>query len=182
MSAAADIKLPGWKDEQVDKAVASLLKFIGKQQASSKDLFGEDEEVLYLQLALRAMPQQARKDKPVPLPLPHPIWSSEGAEICLFVKDVEVGAKGARVRGWQAARRQCGPAVCAGVHFGPNVLAMGRGGGGEMGRWRRHQGRVRTQRGNRGACTWALVVGNLGAHSVVGWSGFYAQVRGLPRW
>eukprot|EP00983_Pelagomonas_calceolata_P026126 821054-Pelagomonas_calceolata.AAC.1 len=33
------------------------------------------------------MPLQARKDKPVPLPLPHPLLSPEGAELCLFVKD-----------------------------------------------------------------------------------------------
>lgn len=44
-------------------------------------------QVLYLQLALKRMPLQARKDKPVPLPLPHPLLSPEGAGICLFVKD-----------------------------------------------------------------------------------------------
>ena len=44
-------------------------------------------QVFYLQLALKSMPMQSRKDKPVPLPLPHPMFSPEGAEICLFVKD-----------------------------------------------------------------------------------------------
>ncbi len=44
-------------------------------------------QMLYLQLSLKTMPLQSRKDKPVRLPLPHPIFSPDGAEICLFVKD-----------------------------------------------------------------------------------------------
>jgi ribosome biogenesis protein UTP30 len=44
-------------------------------------------QFLYLQLALKKMPLVPQKDKPIPLPLPHPIYSPEGQEICLFVKD-----------------------------------------------------------------------------------------------
>ena len=44
-------------------------------------------QTLYLQLALKRMPMQSRKDKPVSLLLPHPLLSPEGADICLFVKD-----------------------------------------------------------------------------------------------
>lgn len=86
---AWDIKLPGWKAGQVTKAASSLLKFIGTQQANSAELFAEDEQVLYLLIALKKMPLRSRKDKPVPLPLPHPLYTSEGMEICLFVKDSE---------------------------------------------------------------------------------------------
>lgn len=37
---------------------------------------------------------QPRKDKPVPIPLPHPLYSTEGQEICLFVKDTADGQGG----------------------------------------------------------------------------------------
>uniref|UniRef100_A0A6T8UZ74 Ribosomal protein L1 n=1 Tax=Chlamydomonas leiostraca TaxID=1034604 RepID=A0A6T8UZ74_9CHLO len=84
---AADIKLPGWHQGQVNKAITSLMKYVGKQQESSKDLLADEDEVFYVQLALKKMPLQPRKDKPIALPLPHPIFSPEGAQIALFVKD-----------------------------------------------------------------------------------------------
>mmetsp|Transcript_21030 Transcript_21030/g.46158 ORF Transcript_21030/g.46158 Transcript_21030/m.46158 type:complete len:299 (-) Transcript_21030:363-1259(-) len=83
---ASSIQLPGWSVEQVNKAAASLLKYVGDNKEKSNELF-DDDETIYLLIALKKMPLQSRKDKPVPLPLPHPLHSPEGAEICLFVKD-----------------------------------------------------------------------------------------------
>lgn len=91
-SAAADVKLTGWREAQVRKAAQSILKYVGKQQAASNSLFAEDEEFLYLLLALKKMPMQPRKDKPVALHIPHPLYSLEGQEVCLFVKDTPDGA------------------------------------------------------------------------------------------
>lgn len=79
-------KLPGLDEEQVRKAVIALLKYIGKNKSDSNDLF-DDDEFLYLVIALKKVPQDRRKDKPLRLPLPHPIYDAEGAEICLLVKD-----------------------------------------------------------------------------------------------
>ena len=43
----ASSKTPGLKREQVQKAVAALLKYVDSQKEGSKDLL-EDEEYLYL--------------------------------------------------------------------------------------------------------------------------------------
>ncbi|GFR47144.1 hypothetical protein Agub_g8834 [Astrephomene gubernaculifera] len=91
--AAVDVKLPGWKAQQVKKAAQSLLKYVGEQKEKANSLFDE-EEVFYMQIALKKMPLQPRKDKPVPLPLPHPLYSTEGQDICLFVKDTPDGQGG----------------------------------------------------------------------------------------
>ncbi|EFJ44720.1 hypothetical protein VOLCADRAFT_82719 [Volvox carteri f. nagariensis] len=91
--AAGDVKLPGWKPEQVKKAVQSLLKYVGQRKEKTNALF-DDEEVFYMQLALKKMPMQPRKDKPVPLPIPHPLYTTDGQEICLFVKDTPDGQGG----------------------------------------------------------------------------------------
>eukprot|EP00955_Chlamydomonas_euryale_P074817 362143-Chlamydomonas_euryale.AAC.6 len=80
-----DVKLPGYTDAQVQKAAASLLKFVGDRDASNK-LF-EDDEFINMTIALKKMPLQSKKHKPVPLALPHPLHALEGAEVCLFVKD-----------------------------------------------------------------------------------------------
>lgn len=90
-SSAADVKLPGWREQQVRKAAQSLLKYVGQQREKSKSLFAEDEEFFYLLLALKKMPAGPRSDKPVPLPLPHPLYSTEGQELCLLVKDTSGG-------------------------------------------------------------------------------------------
>ncbi|KAL6760405.1 ribosomal protein L1p/L10e family-domain-containing protein [Haematococcus lacustris] len=87
MAAATDVKLAGWSSQQVERAVASLQKFVGSKQAASTSLLDDEDEVFYMQLALKKMPMRERKDKPIALPLPHPFVSAEGAEICLFVKD-----------------------------------------------------------------------------------------------
>ncbi len=47
----------GFRDVQVHKAVQSLIKYVGAQQEKATSLFEEDE-VFYLQLALKKMPVQ----------------------------------------------------------------------------------------------------------------------------
>eukprot|EP00877_Chromochloris_zofingiensis_P012584 jgi/Chrzof1/757/Cz01g27160.t1 len=92
------MQLPGWRKEQVDKAVASLLKYIGEQQQNTNQLI-EDDELLYLLVALKKTPQGSKKDKPIRVPIPHPLYSTEGADICLFVKDHKgEGQKAAKAR------------------------------------------------------------------------------------
>lgn len=78
------MQFPGFNAKQLEKAVASLLKYVGEQ--GSNQLIEEDD-TFHLVIALKKAPTGPRKDKPIKLPIPHPLYSSEGAEICLFVKD-----------------------------------------------------------------------------------------------
>jgi ribosome biogenesis protein UTP30 len=78
------MQFPGFNAKQLDKAVASLLKYVGEQ--ASNQLIEEDD-TFHLVIALKKAPTGPRKDKPIKLPIPHALYSSEGAEICLFVKD-----------------------------------------------------------------------------------------------
>ncbi|GIL92896.1 hypothetical protein Vretimale_14809 [Volvox reticuliferus] len=96
--AAGDVKLPEWKPKQVKAAVRSLLKYVGQQKEKANSLFDDDDEVIYMQIALKRMPLQTRKNKPVPLPLPHPLYTPEGQEICLFVKDTRDGQGGKEIK------------------------------------------------------------------------------------
>lgn len=78
---------PGLRQDQLQKAVKSLLKYVGQQQDKSAELIAEDE-LLYLQLALKKTPVAHKTpNKPISIKLPHPLYSTEGNEICLFVKD-----------------------------------------------------------------------------------------------
>ena len=83
---ASDVRLAGYTEQQVQRAVASLLKFVGDQKSKGNDLF-DDDEIININIALKKMPLQSRNNKPIPLELPHPMLSVEGAEVCLFVKD-----------------------------------------------------------------------------------------------
>ena len=38
-------------------------------------------------IALKKVPQKPRNDKPLRIPIPHPIYTVDNAEVCLFVKD-----------------------------------------------------------------------------------------------
>ena len=38
-------------------------------------------------ITLKKVPSGKRNDKPLRLPLPHPIYSTEDTDVCLFVKD-----------------------------------------------------------------------------------------------
>lgn len=76
---------PKWNEAQVAKAVAALQKFIGARETN--DLLSDDDELLYLVIALKKIPQKPRNDKPIRIPIPHPIYTTENVEVCLFVKD-----------------------------------------------------------------------------------------------
>ncbi|EFN51799.1 hypothetical protein CHLNCDRAFT_139764 [Chlorella variabilis] len=70
--------------EIVRKAVKALLKF---SRGEDKNSLLEEDELLYLVIALKKVPQKPRHDKPIRIPIPHPIYVAENAEVCLFVKD-----------------------------------------------------------------------------------------------
>jgi ribosome biogenesis protein UTP30 len=84
---------PGFREEQVGKAVNSLLKFVGQQAAASTELLADEgDELVYLQLSLKKAPAPAKAaHKPIAIKLPHPLYTPEGASICLFVKDGKGG-------------------------------------------------------------------------------------------
>jgi ribosome biogenesis protein UTP30 len=97
MAPSTPAELPGFNLAQLDKAINSLIKFVGEQDRPAQLL--EDDETLHLVVALKRAPTGPRKDKPIPLPLPHALWSAEGAEFCLFVKDHKgEGHKAAKAR------------------------------------------------------------------------------------
>lgn len=93
------VDLPGFDKQQLKKAVRSLLKYVGEQQDLGPAQLIEEDEILHLVVALKKAPVGPRKDKPVRLPIPHPLFSADGAEICLFVKDHKgEGHKAAKAR------------------------------------------------------------------------------------
>mmetsp|Transcript_15882 Transcript_15882/g.47796 ORF Transcript_15882/g.47796 Transcript_15882/m.47796 type:complete len:285 (+) Transcript_15882:251-1105(+) len=80
-------KFPGLQPGKVKEAVAALLKYVGAQQESEKALFQEDE-MLYLVIALKKTPKTPKnKHKPLRIPLPKPLYTSDGSQVCLIVKD-----------------------------------------------------------------------------------------------
>lgn len=79
--------LAGLDDQQVQKAVVALVKYSGKNKVASNNLLEEEDDLLYLTLALKKTPNAARKDKPIPLSIPHPIFKFAESEVCLLVKD-----------------------------------------------------------------------------------------------
>lgn len=85
---ATSVPLAGLDEQQIKRAAASLKKFVGNHKQESNNLLEDDDDLLYLQISLKKMPQQPRKDKPVPLEIPHPLYDLEKSDICLLVKDV----------------------------------------------------------------------------------------------
>lgn len=84
MTAPAD--LPGFSAAQLERAAASLLKFVAGKDCSRELL--DDDELLHLVVALKRAPTGPRKDKPLRIALPHALYeANSGAEVCLFVKD-----------------------------------------------------------------------------------------------
>jgi ribosome biogenesis protein UTP30 len=79
------MELTGFKSQQLQKAVSSLLKYVGDADKSTQLL--EEDEVFHLVVSLKKAPVGPRKDKPIRIAVPHPLWTAEGAEVCLFVKD-----------------------------------------------------------------------------------------------
>lgn len=80
---------------QVEKAVVALKRYLGTHD--SQQLLNENEdEFLYVLVSLKTSHPNHRKDKPICIPLPHPLYTDDGAELCLFVKDDKSG-KGHKV-------------------------------------------------------------------------------------
>jgi len=83
------------KEEQVGKAVASLLKYIKGRKAAKTDkktpLFVEDEYVL-LVVGLTKIPTKGR-NKPFRISIPHAIYNREECDVCYFVKDTAASKK-----------------------------------------------------------------------------------------
>lgn len=95
---AYSVKLQGWRPETVERAARSLSKYIGERKSAAKDLF-DDDEIIFLQIALKRMPTVPGSNKPVRLPLPHPIYTLDTTEVCLIVKDIKgEGHKDAKKR------------------------------------------------------------------------------------
>ena len=72
--------------EQVAKAVRALLGHIAHESAGLLD----GAPPIHVLMSTKQMPKavgKAKKDKPVPLQLPHPFTSLDSAEICLITKD-----------------------------------------------------------------------------------------------
>lgn len=93
------VDLPGFDKQQLKKAVKSLLKYIGEQQEQGPPQLLEEDELFHLVVALKKAPVGPRKDKPIRLRIPNPLFSADGAEICLFVKDHKgEGHKAAKAR------------------------------------------------------------------------------------
>jgi ribosome biogenesis protein UTP30 len=100
-AAAAAAQLPGLRPDQVARAVASLLKHAADQRAKAAGQLFDDDEFVYVTVALKRSPAPhgALKVKPVRIAVPHPLFTVEGAEVCLFVKDSKGdGHKAAKAR------------------------------------------------------------------------------------
>jgi ribosome biogenesis protein UTP30 len=119
-AAKAALSLPGVSRPRVERACASLIRFAGdraEREAASPGgalPMGDDvaDEALQLLIALKKAPDAGgkRKDKPVQLDVPHPMWTLNNgrggggggngaaaggvppAQICLFVRDDNKGS------------------------------------------------------------------------------------------
>eukprot|EP00884_Botryococcus_braunii_P005373 jgi/Botrbrau1/14837/Bobra.0278s0007.1 len=77
----------GFDAGQAKKAVAALLKHANKGKQDHRQTLIDEDEFLYLGIQLKTTPHGPKKHKPVCLPVPHSLYSFDGAEICLIVKD-----------------------------------------------------------------------------------------------
>ena len=115
-AAKAALALPGIERGRVERACASLIRFAGdraEREAAAPGgalPMGDDvaDEALQLLVALKKAPDAGgkRKDKPVQLDVPHPMWTLNNgrglgggggstipaAQICLFVRDDNKGS------------------------------------------------------------------------------------------
>eukprot|EP00246_Nothoceros_aenigmaticus_P002627 TRINITY_DN13488_c0_g1_i1.p1 TRINITY_DN13488_c0_g1~~TRINITY_DN13488_c0_g1_i1.p1 ORF type:complete len:304 (-),score=56.95 TRINITY_DN13488_c0_g1_i1:234-1145(-) len=81
-------------DGQILKAVDSLVKWVQSQKDKLQKLqLVEDEELFYIVVSLKKIPEVARTN-PYRIPLPHPPFPLDGSrEVCLFVSDRGTGLK-----------------------------------------------------------------------------------------
>jgi ribosome biogenesis protein UTP30 len=78
---------------QLQKAVPALLKHlrIEREKSGGKDILVDDGEFLSVVLTMRRTPD-AGKNKAIRIPIPHTLYDpDEGYQMCLFVKDKDVG-------------------------------------------------------------------------------------------
>ncbi|KAK6238273.1 hypothetical protein QUC31_003742 [Theobroma cacao] len=87
-AAAALASSCGVRSETVEKAVNALLKWRDSQSHSQKPQLLEQDELLYLIVSLKKIPQKPRVN-PHKVPLPHPLIdpSTDPAELCLVIDD-----------------------------------------------------------------------------------------------
>lgn len=77
----------GLDPAKITDAAAALLKYVGASTSAEKILF-QEEEMIFLVVALKQTPKTPKnKHKPIRIPLPHPLYTEEGAKVCLIVKD-----------------------------------------------------------------------------------------------
>ena len=84
--------------KQLTKAVDALKKFLGAQEGDK--LLDDEDEFLYVMISLQKSHPQQKRAKPIRVPVPHPIYTFDDAEICLFVKDDKSG------QGHKAAKKR----------------------------------------------------------------------------
>jgi ribosome biogenesis protein UTP30 len=85
-------------DKQIEKAATALKRYLGAQQGS--DLLEDEDEFLYLLVGLQKSHPSQRRDKPIRIMLPHPLYDFKCCEVCLFVKDDKSG------QGHKAAKKR----------------------------------------------------------------------------
>eukprot|EP00898_Chlorokybus_atmophyticus_P006952 jgi/Chlat1/7258/Chrsp58S06904 len=73
-------------EDQVCRAVEALLKHAQNEKRKGKPQLIEQDEFLYLVVALKRTPE-APRTKPYRIPIPHSIYPIDSSEVCLFVKD-----------------------------------------------------------------------------------------------
>ncbi|CAM6092841.1 unnamed protein product [Calypogeia fissa] len=80
-------------EAKVEEAMEALLKWTNSQRARDKAQLLEDEQLLYLVISLKKIPDRTRTN-PYKIPLPHPLFPLDGTqEVCLFVNDLDRGIK-----------------------------------------------------------------------------------------
>lgn len=77
------------EEAQIGMAVDALLKWTGSQKQREKAQLLEDDQLLYLVVSLKKIPDRGRTN-PFRIAIPHPLYQLDGSqEICLIVSDRE---------------------------------------------------------------------------------------------
>ena len=92
---AASIVASKVPKETIERAVTALLKWKSSKSATQKAQLLESDEFLYLVITLHKIPAKGRTNA-YKIPLPNPLYSSEGAEFCLFLDDRHLDSKSAK--------------------------------------------------------------------------------------
>lgn len=76
-------------EAQIGMAVDALLKWTGSQKQREKAQLLEDDQLLYLVVSLKKIPDRGRTN-PYKITIPHPLYHLDGSqEVCLIVSDRE---------------------------------------------------------------------------------------------